>query len=150
MDILLNYLVLILAAGFTGLYVVNCILNVVRANKVKELLKNNTLGVDGTVTKIIVSKKKTFVKVKFTSPTSKMLFETLFEYFSDEWNDRAKVGDSIKVIYPDVTNLKKVYAFPIFLEGDKVKMPAGGFVTDLMLVLFSGYVFVQIITNMIS
>ena len=85
-----------------------------------------------------------------TVPSSGMLFELFFEYFTDDWKDRAKVGDNITIIYPEVSKVKKITAFPTFLEGDKIKMPIGAFVTDLMLLLFAAYVVYSIVYNMIQ
>lgn len=150
MNYLVNYLILVVAAGFTGFYLFNFILNIIRTNKVKKELYTNQATIKGVVTKIMEHKKKVFVRVQFISPANKMKFENVFEYFKDEYNDRAKVGDEITIIYPEVKGLKRVYAFPIFLEQDKIKMPLGPTVTDLLLVGFSIYVLISIIISMIT
>lgn len=150
MNLFLNYLVLIIAVGLAGLYFYNMLINIIRTNQVKKELIDNCAALEGTVSKLITKKKKTYVKVRFTSPTSGMLFELFFEYFTDDWKDRAKVGDNITIIYPEVSKVKKITAFPTFLEGDKIKMPIGAFVTDLMLLLFSAYVVYSIVYNMIQ
>lgn len=150
MNYILNYLVFVTAVLLAGFYIFCFILNLVRTSKVKKELRENSAELVGKVSKIVSHKKKTYVKVQFISPTNKMLFETLFEYFTDEFNDRVKVGDEVKLIYPEVSKLKKVYAFPLFLEGDKIKMPAGPFVTDLLLVGFSLYVVFSIVFTMIN
>lgn len=150
MNYLVNYLILIVAAGFTGFYLFNFIINIIRSNKVKKELYTNQATIKGVVTKIMEHKKKVFVRVQFISPTNKMKFENVFEYFKDEYNDRAKVGDEITIIYPEVKELKRVYAFPIFLDQDKIKMPLGPTVTDLLLVGFSVYVLVSIIISMVT
>lgn len=150
MNYFFNYLILVIAVGFTVFYLVNFIINIIRSNKVKKELATNQASITGTVTKIMEHKKKVYVRVQFVSPTNKMKFENVFEYFKDEFNDRAKVGDSILIIYPEVKDLKRVYAFPIFLDQDKVKMPAGPTVTDLLLVGFSIYVLISIIISMVT
>ena len=150
MNLFLNYLVLIIAVGLAGLYFYNMFINIIRTNQVKKELIDNCAALEGTVSKLITKKKKTYVKVRFTSPTNGMLFELFFEYFTDDWKDRAKIGDKITIIYPEVSKVKKITAFPTFLEGDKIKMPIGAFVTDLMLLLFSAYVVYSIVYNMIQ
>lgn len=150
MNLFLNYVILIIAVGLAGLYFYNMLINMIRTNQVKKELINNCAAVEGTVSKLITKKKKTYVKVRFTSPTNGMLFEMFYEYFTDDWKERAKVGDKITIIYPEVSKVKKVTAFPTFLEGDKIKMPIGAFVTDLMLLLFSAYVVYSLTYNMIQ
>ncbi len=150
MNYFINYLILIIAIGLTGLYVVSFIINLIRTNQVKKELYNNPASVTGTITKIMEHKKKVYVRVQFVSPTNKMKFENVFEYFKDEFNDRGKVGDEILITYPDIEKLKRVYAFPIFLDQDKIKMPLGPTVTDLLLVGFSIYVLISIIISMVE
>ena len=148
MNLVLNYSILVFAGVLFIFYLASFVLNIFRANNVKKELKNNCASVTGVVKDIIIRKKKTFVKVRFSSPVNKMLFEAIFEYFTDDWASRKQVGDEIEIIYPEVSKLKRVYAFPTFLEGDKIKMPAGPFFTDFIIVLFSGYILFQIFMNM--
>lgn len=150
MNYLANYLILIIAAGLLIFYILNFIINLIRTNKVKNELYNNPATLNATVIKIMEHKKKVYVKVQFTSPKNEMKFEKVFEYFKDEFNDRAKVGDEVVLTYPEVSNLKRVYAFPIFLEQDKIKMPLGPTVTDLLLVGFGTYVLISIIISMVT
>lgn len=150
MNFLVNYLILIIAAGLTGFYLTSFIINLIRTNKVKKELYNNPATLKGTITKIMEHKKKVYVRVKFKSPSNNMDFENVFEYFKDEFNDQAKVGDEVLLTYPEISNLKRVYAFPMFLEQDKIKMPIGATVTDLLLVGFGIYVLISIIISMVQ
>lgn len=150
MNFLVNYLILIIAAGLTGFYLTSFIINLIRTNKVKKELYNNPATLKGNITKIMEHKKKVYVRVKFRSPSNNMEFENVFEYFKDEFNDQAKVGDEVLLTYPEISNLKRVYAFPMFLEQDKVKMPIGATVTDLLLVGFGVYVLISIIISMVQ
>lgn len=148
MNYFFNYLVLVMAAGLTILYIVSFIINIIRTNKVKKELYSNPATLTGTITKIMEHKKKVYVRVQFVSPTNRMRFENVFEYFKDEFNNRGNVGDEIVITYPDVSKLKRVYAFPIFLDQDQIKMPLGATVTDLLLVGFSIYVLISILISM--
>lgn len=150
MNIVLNYLIFAVACAMAGFYIFCLVLNLIRSSKVKKELMENPAELVGKVSKVMQHKKKTYVKVQFVSPVSKMLFETFFEYFTDDFNNRFQVGDEAKLIYPEVAKLDRVYAFPLFLEGDKIKMPAGPVVTDLLLVGFSIYVVVSMAISMAS
>ncbi len=150
MNFLVNYLILIIAAGLTGFYLTSFIINLIRTNKVKKELYNNPATLKGNITKIMEHKKKVYVRVKFRSPSNNMDFENVFEYFKDEFNDQAKVGDEVLLTYPEISNLKRVYAFPMFLEQDKIKMPIGATVTDLLLVGFGIYVLISIVISMVQ
>lgn len=150
MNFLVNYLILIIAAGLTGFYLTSFIINLIRTNKVKKELYNNPTTLKGNITKIMEHKKKVYVRVKFRSPSNNMDFENVFEYFKDEFNDQAKVGDEVLLTYPEISNLKRVYAFPMFLEQDKIKMPIGATVTDLLLVGFGIYVLISIVISMVQ
>ena len=62
MNIVFNYLILIVAVGLAGLYFVNMTINIIRTNQVKKELKENCAAVTGEVSKILTRKKKTYVK----------------------------------------------------------------------------------------
>lgn len=148
MNYVLNYAVLVFAGALFLFYLASFVLNIFRSKEVKKILSSNCASVTGVVKDVIIRKKKAFIKVRFTSPVNKMLFEGIFEYLADDWGSRKQIGEEIEIIYPEISKLKRVYAFPTFLDGDKVKMPIGPIFTDLIIVLFSGYILAQIIMNM--
>lgn len=115
MNLFINIVFLTLVTGFAGLYLVNLILNLVRAIRVNRELKKHPLFVDAKVINVIHSKKRVFVKVKYSSPTNFVLLSDIFEFAETEFFDQYFVDQDVKIIYPDLKNHKRITCFPTYI-----------------------------------
>lgn len=119
---------------FMAMYIVCFVMNIVRANKVnKELKKEDGLkSVKGKVIEIIKDRKKYFVRVEYVSATNGVKFVDYFEMTETEFNDQYYVDQEVEIYYPEVSNWKKVTYFPVYLEGQPIKVKKSALITDGM------------------
>lgn len=142
MNLLLNLLFVIIAAGFAVLFLVSLIINIVRAVNVNKLIKKDPQFVEGKVSEIIKSKNRVFVKVDFQSKENLMKFTDVFELTHKEFNDQYYEGQDVKIFYAAQKDETKVKSFPRYLEGQKMGLEAGPIVTDLIMFIGGIYVFI--------
>lgn len=131
---------------FFVIFVVNFIISLIRDIKVKNRLKQNPKQLKARVREIQQGKNRIYVLVEFSSPHNRLLFTETYELFeSDLKGKEFKVGDEIDLIYNDVSDWKKIWAFPLHIKDLKVKLDGGPLFANVALILLSVYV----CTNMI-
>lgn len=145
MDLIINILFFAIVAFFALAYVVSFIINIIRAIKVNNLMKVTSLTVDAVVSDVVVEKKRVYVKVDYMSKANGETFYNVFEFTGSEWKEQYKIGDQVKIIYPDTANLKRVVCFPVYLEGMKVKIESGPAFTDALMAFAGLFIFVNVL-----
>ena len=145
MNLIPNIIALAIAGGFTIVYIVNFIINLVRAKKVNKAIKNSPDFVDGKIIDVIKGKKRVYIKVEYVSDKSGVKFENVFELTEKEFNDQYFVGQEIKIFYAKQENQKRITCFPIYLEGQKTGIEMGPMVTDIILFVGGLYIFISML-----
>lgn len=137
---------------FLVVYIVNFIIGLVRdINAKKQLKTNNYITVDAKVIDIKENKKNVTVLVEFTGPKNLVLFSHSFEFSPEEFQKNPyTIGQNIKLAYPDVSDKKKVYTFPVIIEGAKPRLEKGPLFANGALVFVAGYLSISILLNIIS
>lgn len=137
---------------FFGLYIFNFIIALIRDIKSKKKFKENDyLTVDGTVVKVEVQKKFTYVIIEFTGPKSLIAFTQTFQYTHEEYKKNPyEVGDQVKLAYNDVSNVKRLHTFPVIIDGTKPTLEKGAIFANLALVGVAGYFSIYILITTIN
>ena len=150
MNLIPNIIVLSIAAGFTVVYIINFIINLVRATKVNKSIKGAPDFVDGKVIDVIQGKNRVYIRVEYASPKSMVKFENTFELTKKEFNDQYFVGQEVKIFYAKQENAKNISCFPIYLEGQKLGIEAGPIVTDVILFVGGLYIFISCLLALLA
>lgn len=150
MNFILNLLVIIATAVFAVAYLVNLVINLIRAIKVNKLMKTDPDFVEGKVIEVIKQKNRVYVRVEYFSKVNMLKFTELFELTHKEFNDQYYEGQEVKIYYPKVNKDEKVTCFPTYLEGQKRGIEAGPLFTDVILLAGGVYVFITILLQIIT
>lgn len=137
MDIVLSVVYYIFMCFFMVAYTGCFIINFIRAYKINKSMKVSYATVKAKVIEIVKEKKRIFVKIEYMSPTNYIKFIDFVEMTEKEFNDQYYVDQEIEIYYPKVDDLKRVTCFPIYLEGQPIKMKAGPLVSDFLLACVS-------------
>lgn len=137
----INIVFLLITFGFFVLYVVTFVLNLVRATTVLRKFKREPLSVKAVVTEIVEDKHNVHVKYKYSSPENRQTFTDIMTFTKSEFKNQYFEGQEVEVIYPDTKNMKRVYYFPKFFEGQKRKIEAGPLFTDILIMLAGATIF---------
>ena len=150
MNFIINLLVLIITGGIAVIFAVNLIINLIRSSRVNKVIKQGTKYVTGKIIELQETKNRVIIKVEYVSDANRNKFIDVFELTKKEFADKYYEGQEVKIYYPDVNGLKKVYCFPTYLEGQKQKMEAGPIFTDSFLLLGGLYIFVMLLISMLT
>ena len=132
-NILINILFLLITFSFMCLYLVSLIMNIVRASKVLKGVKKSPKKIQAKVVEITEDKRGVYVKYKYTSPSNNQHFTDMLILNKKDFNDQYYVDQDIEIVYPDVTDFKRVYYFPKFINDQKIKIESGPLFTDILL-----------------
>ncbi len=149
MNFAINILFLVITFLGAGIFVYNLVLNLVRAIKINKQIKKNAVSVDGKVVDIKESKSRVIVIVEFTSPTNRNKFQETFELTSKEFGNKYYKDQDVKLYYASLDGINKVECFPVYLEGQKMKVEAGPIFTDSALLAGGLYVFIMLLVSML-
>jgi len=149
-DLITNVVFLIVTIIFLGGYVFSLVLNLTRAIKTNKILKANPQYVEATITEVTKVKKRIYVKAQFISQSNHRPFDTVFELTENEFKDQYYVGQKLNIIYPKIEGTKQIHCFPVFLEGQKIKLEAGPIFTDSIMVAAGLFITIYSIFRMIT
>lgn len=135
MNVVLSIIYYICIVAFMFGYIVCFIINLIRAIKVNNSMKEDYSKVNANVVEVIHEKKRVYVKVEYVSPTNFVKFVDYFEFTEKSFNDQYYVDQELGIYYPKVDDLKRVTCFPTYLEGNKIKIKAAPLVTDAFLAI---------------
>jgi hypothetical protein len=147
-----------MSAGFLALnvlfllaYLFNFALNLFRDFKVQKMLKTNPQTIPAVVKEVHSAKRRTHVLVEFTSPQSRILFNNTFEFVpTDKAEELYHGGQEVNLSHIDPTNLKKVYRFPLILEGQKAKLEKGPLFTNAILIFLGAFNTINVLISLIK
>lgn len=150
MNLILNLIALIATIGAAGVFLVNVIINLVRAIKVNKLMKLDPDFVEGKVIEIIKRKNLVYVRVEYVSKINMLKFTELFQLTQKEFNDQYYEGQPVKIYYPKLDETKQITNFPTYLEGQKISIQAGQVFTDVLLFAGGAYIAGVVLANLIT
>jgi hypothetical protein len=131
---------------FFFVFVVNFVIGLVRDIKFKNAIKKNPQTLKAHVREIDKVKNRVYMIVDFQSPHNRLNFSEAYEFFESDLKGREfTVGEEIDLIYNDVTTWKKVMGFPLLLKEFKVKLERGPLFLNIMLIIFSIWVNINMI-----
>ena len=131
---------------FFFLFVVNFVIGLVRDIKFKNAIKKNPQILKAHVREIDKVKNRVYMIVDFQSPHNRLNFSEAYEFFESDLKGREfTVGEEIDLIYNDVTTWKKVMGFPLLIKEFKVKLERGPLFLNIMLIIFSIWVNINMI-----
>ena len=146
----INILFLVVTLGFFVLYVVSFILNIIRSVTSLKKLKKQPKSVKAVVTEIIEEKHNVHVKYKYTSPVNKQSFTDIMTFNKSDFKDQYYVDQEIEIVYPDTTEMKRVYYFPKFFSDQKQKIEAGPLFTDIIICVAGAAIFGYTLVAMLA
>ena len=150
MDLFTNILFLCVTIMFFGIYVFNFVLNIVRAKQTNKLLKQDPQKIEGTVTEIVKTPKRVYIRVRHKSETNNQTFETIFELTPNEFKDQYYENQQVEIIYPKISGNKKIHCFPVYLSGTKLSVEAGPIFTDGIMMAAGLFIFLFSLYNMLQ
>ena len=131
---------------FFFVFVVNFVIGLVRDIKFKNAIKKNPQTLKAHVREIDKVKNRVYMIVDFQSPHNRLNFSEAYEFFESDLKGREfTVGEEIDLIYNDVTTWKKVMGFPLLIKEFKVKLERGPLFLNIMLIIFSIWVNINMI-----
>ncbi len=131
---------------FFFVFVVNFVIGLVRDIKFKNAIKKNPQTLKAHVREIDNVKNRVYMIVDFQSPHNRLNFSEAYEFFESDLKGREfTVGEEIDLIYNDVTTWKKVMGFPLLIKEFKVKLERGPLFLNIMLIIFSIWVNINMI-----
>ena len=131
---------------FFFVFVVNFVIGLVRDIKFKNAIKKNPQTLKAHVREIDKVKNRVYMIVDFQSPHNRLNFSEAYEFFESDLKGREfTVGEEIDLIYNDVTTWKKVMGFPLLINEFKVKLERGPLFLNIMLIIFSIWVNINMI-----
>lgn len=131
---------------FFFVFVVNFVIGLVRDIKFKNAIKKNPQNLKAHVREIDKVKNRVYMIVDFQSPHNRLNFSEAYEFFESDLKGREfTVGEEIDLIYNDVTTWKKVMGFPLLIKEFKVKLERGPLFLNIMLIIFSIWVNINMI-----
>ena len=131
---------------FFFVFVVNFVIGLVRDLKFKKAIKKNPQTLKAHVREIDKVKNRVYMIVDFQSPHNRLNFSEAYEFFESDLKGREfTVGEEIDLIYNDVTSWKKVMGFPLLIKEFKVKLERGPLFLNIMLIIFSIWVNINMI-----
>lgn len=131
---------------FFFVFVVNFVVGLVRDIKFKNAIKKNPQTLKAHVREIDKVKNRVYMIVDFQSPHNRLNFSEAYEFFESDLKGREfTVGEEIDLIYNDVTTWKKVMGFPLLIKEFKVKLERGPLFLNIMLIIFSIWVNINMI-----
>lgn len=146
---IINIVFLLITLGFMVLYFVSLFLNIARSSKTLKQIKANPKSVTALVTEIVEDKHNVYVKFKYTSHVNRQTFSDMISMPKSEFKDQYYVDQEIEVIYPDITNFKRVYYFPRFFKDQKIKIEGGPLFTDILICFAGTAIFTYTLVTMI-
>ena len=131
---------------FFFVFVVNFVIGLVRDIKFKNAIKKNPQTLKAHVREIDKVKNRVYMIVDFQSPHNRLNFSEAYEFFESDLKGREfTVGEEIDLIYNDITTWKKVMGFPLLIKEFKVKLERGPLFLNIMLIIFSIWVNINMI-----
>lgn len=131
---------------FFFVFVVNFVIGLVRDLKFKNAIKKNPQTLKAHVRELDKVKNRVYMIVDFQSPHNRLNFSEAYEFFESDLKGREfTVGEEIDLIYNDVTTWKKVMGFPLLIKEFKVKLERGPLFLNIMLIIFSIWVNINMI-----
>lgn len=131
---------------FFFVFVVNFVIGLVRDIKFKNAIKKNPQTLKAHVREIDKVKNRVYMIVDFQSPHNRLNFSEAYEFFESDLKGREfTVGEEIDLVYNDVTTWKKVMGFPLLIKEFKVKLERGPLFLNIMLIIFSIWVNINMI-----
>lgn len=131
---------------FFFVFVVNFVIGLVRDIKFKNAIKKNPQTLKAHVRELDKVKNRVYMIVDFQSPHNRLNFSEAYEFFESDLKGREfTVGEEIDLIYNDVTTWKKVMGFPLLIKEFKVKLERGPLFLNIMLIIFSIWVNINMI-----
>lgn len=149
MNLFFNIGFVVVSGFFMILYIFTFVLNLVRAIKVKNEMKESNSEIKGIVTGIDKVKKTVYVKVKYVSRQNGCEFMDYYQFTEHDFKDQYYVDQEVTLIYANLKNVKKIHCFPVYLKEMPIKIEKGPVVTDLMVALGGTYFFIQSLVNTI-
>ena len=146
---IINILFLSITCGFMVLYFVSLILNIVRATSTLKQLKTKPKTVKAIVTEIIEDKHNVYIKFTYTSHINRQTFNDMISMHKSDFKDQYFVNQEIEIMYPDVSDFKRVYYFPRFISDQKINIEGGPLFTDILICVAGTAIFVYTLVNMI-
>lgn len=131
---------------FFFVFIVNFVIGLVRDIKFKNAIKKNPQTLKAHVREIDKVKNRVYMIVDFQSPHNRLNFSEAYEFFESDLKGREfTVGEEIDLVYNDVTTWKKVMGFPLLIKEFKVKLERGPLFLNIMLIIFSIWVNINMI-----
>lgn len=149
-DLITNVVFLVVTIIFLGGYIFSLVLNLTRAIKTNKILKENPQYVEATITEVTRVKKRVYIKAQFISQSNHRPFDSIFELTEQEFNDQYYIGQKLNLVYPKIEGNKQIHCFPVFLEGQKIKMEKGPIFTDSIMVAAGLFITLYTLFKMIS
>ena len=126
---------------FFFIFIVNFVVGLVRDIRYKKALKANPRTVNAIVRQVDKVKNRIYMMVEFQSEHNRLTFTETYEFFESDLKGRNfKEGESIDLIYNDVSSWKRVMGFPLLIKEFKIKLEKGPLFLNIMLILFSIWV----------
>lgn len=123
---------------FFLIFVVNFIISITRDVRYKKALKQNPQTVSAKIRQIDKVKNRLYMLVDFHSDHNRLNFTETYEFFdSDLKGQEFHEGDSIDLIYNDVSSWKRIMGFPLLIKSFKIKLERGPLFLNIALILFS-------------
>ncbi len=147
----LKYLYLIILSLFMLGFIFNFAYSLYKDITTKKNIKKNPMHITGKIIETKQVKNRIYLLVEFTSDHNRLLFTETYELFdSDLKLEDYPVGKEVDLIYGDVSNLKKVRAFPLLMADLKVKLEKGPIFLNSCLVAMGAFILVQTILTFIN